>query len=154
IHGLDWTQSASSSGVSKLVLGGDVTVDMYLGNGEAEKIRFDNDTDSPDNMVLDLNGHTLSLTSWVYSRFENMTIITSEPGGRIRTRILLGNGPGMVTGPGVTFESVIAESIQFGLVDYPAHSTILLSAVGQYSTTYGTNLNSIGSLQVGLPDST
>lgn len=154
IHGLDWSQSATSSGVSKLVLGGDVTVDMYLGHGEAEKIRFDNDTDSPDNMVLDLNGHTLSLTSWVYSRFENMTIISSEPGGLIRTRLLNGNGPGMVVGPGVTFESVIAEGIQFGTVDYPAHSTILLSAVGQYSTTYGTNLNSIGSLQVGLPDST
>lgn len=152
-YGLDWTQSATSTGVNKIVLGSDMTVNGYTGYPAAGLARISNAAGSPANLVLDLNGHTLDVTQWIYAAFNNMTIISSAPGGRMYYRVISGNGPNLVIGDGVTFESPTAEGVYFGGtgMDYNPNSLQLLSAVGGYTMTYGTNGGHLGRFQVGLP---
>lgn len=103
---LTWTRQAGASGVDTLKLGGDVYMNDN-GNVAANRQNYFNITNAAaaSNMVVDLNGHTLTMKLGNGAKTlldSKITLLSSATGGKVVSRAFAAMNADVVIGAGVT----------------------------------------------------
>ena len=142
VHKVTINQSAGSAGVNKLTLGGDMLINLATSG-----LTLSNGTGSPANLVIDLNGHTLTTKNAIL--MNNFTLQTSQVGGE-----LTANTPNFGSGAVIGADVTVHQTVQSTFVPngtWDATSTLVLTPVAAPTNRASLIFNNalIGNLVVG-----